>query len=275
MARYYCEYCHSYLTHDTLSVRKSHLVGKNHIRITADYYRNKNVQQYTKCTHRDRSRHNAKGKTQSHHRSKITKVSDELDELNRLKKTPKPLLKNKEKKVKFQMAKIFQKELNKMGGESMLAKLYDGSPGYSKVFIDSNRLDIGDSVRLNKLPQRANERSSSTMANDNNTGGGNRDRNEVFINNYAQSNSSSSIIEPPRMLSIWSHHNSGTFPKTSIYHEDSKTSILNSTISSSRKRIMMHSHSRPSIPAANASTSGGHNGGGGGGGTIKRRRYGN
>lgn len=38
MPKYYCDYCKSYLTHDTLSVRKSHLMGKNHIKYYCDYY---------------------------------------------------------------------------------------------------------------------------------------------------------------------------------------------------------------------------------------------
>lgn len=36
--RFYCEYCKSYLTHDRLSVRKSHLQGKNHVKHYCDYY---------------------------------------------------------------------------------------------------------------------------------------------------------------------------------------------------------------------------------------------
>ncbi|KAI5953695.1 hypothetical protein KGF54_003067 [Candida jiufengensis] len=38
MPKYYCDYCKSYLTHDTRSVRKSHLMGKNHIKYYCDYY---------------------------------------------------------------------------------------------------------------------------------------------------------------------------------------------------------------------------------------------
>lgn len=41
MPKYYCDYCKSYLTHDTLSVRKSHLLGKNHIRYYCNYYEQK------------------------------------------------------------------------------------------------------------------------------------------------------------------------------------------------------------------------------------------
>ncbi|ODQ79394.1 hypothetical protein BABINDRAFT_50070 [Babjeviella inositovora NRRL Y-12698] len=38
MPKYYCDYCKSYLTHDSMSVRKSHLIGKNHIKYYCDYY---------------------------------------------------------------------------------------------------------------------------------------------------------------------------------------------------------------------------------------------
>lgn len=41
MPKYYCDYCKSYLTHDTISVRKSHLTGKNHIRYYCNYYEGK------------------------------------------------------------------------------------------------------------------------------------------------------------------------------------------------------------------------------------------
>lgn len=38
MPKYYCDYCRSYLTHDSLSVRKSHLIGRNHLKYYCDYY---------------------------------------------------------------------------------------------------------------------------------------------------------------------------------------------------------------------------------------------
>lgn len=38
--KFYCEYCKSYLTHDKPSVRKSHLQGKNHIKLYCNYYEN-------------------------------------------------------------------------------------------------------------------------------------------------------------------------------------------------------------------------------------------
>ncbi|KAG2734425.1 hypothetical protein G9P44_002431 [Scheffersomyces stipitis] len=41
MPKYYCDYCNSYLTHDTMSVRKSHLIGRNHIKYYCTYYETK------------------------------------------------------------------------------------------------------------------------------------------------------------------------------------------------------------------------------------------
>lgn len=38
MPKYYCDYCGSSLTHDSMSVRKSHSVGKHHIKLVIDYY---------------------------------------------------------------------------------------------------------------------------------------------------------------------------------------------------------------------------------------------
>lgn len=46
MARFYCDYCRSYLTHDKRSVLKAHITGKHHIRLVKDYYRNKYVEQW-------------------------------------------------------------------------------------------------------------------------------------------------------------------------------------------------------------------------------------
>ncbi|GEQ66611.1 hypothetical protein JCM33374_g274 [Metschnikowia sp. JCM 33374] len=41
MPKYYCDYCKSYLTHDKMSVRKSHLSGRNHIKFYCSYYEEK------------------------------------------------------------------------------------------------------------------------------------------------------------------------------------------------------------------------------------------
>lgn len=38
MPRFFCEYCDVYLTHDSMSVRKAHNSGRNHIRNVVDYY---------------------------------------------------------------------------------------------------------------------------------------------------------------------------------------------------------------------------------------------
>lgn len=45
MGKYYCDYCHSYLTHDSLSVRKNHIHGKQHVKFYNEYYQNI-IQQY-------------------------------------------------------------------------------------------------------------------------------------------------------------------------------------------------------------------------------------
>lgn len=38
MGKYYCDYCKSYLTHDSFSVRKSHLRGSKHLKLYNEYY---------------------------------------------------------------------------------------------------------------------------------------------------------------------------------------------------------------------------------------------
>lgn len=38
MPRFFCEYCDVYLTHDSMSVRKAHNSGRNHLRNVIDYY---------------------------------------------------------------------------------------------------------------------------------------------------------------------------------------------------------------------------------------------
>lgn len=40
MGKYFCDYCQSYLTHDSLSVRKNHLHGKQHLKLYNEYYEN-------------------------------------------------------------------------------------------------------------------------------------------------------------------------------------------------------------------------------------------
>lgn len=38
MPKFTCDYCNSALTHDSISVRRSHVTGKNHVRYYVDYY---------------------------------------------------------------------------------------------------------------------------------------------------------------------------------------------------------------------------------------------
>lgn len=38
MPKFFCDYCDVYLTHDSMSVRKSHNAGRNHLRNVTDYY---------------------------------------------------------------------------------------------------------------------------------------------------------------------------------------------------------------------------------------------
>ncbi|GMM44536.1 Yhc1 protein [Pichia kluyveri] len=40
MGKYYCHYCQTHLTHDSPSVRKSHLKGRTHCQLVEEYYRN-------------------------------------------------------------------------------------------------------------------------------------------------------------------------------------------------------------------------------------------
>lgn len=200
MARYYCEYCHSYLTHDTLSVRKSHVIGKNHLRIVGDYYRNKARQEAEQVRGKRRQIKSSK-------RSKDVQI-----------KQPIHCLTNREKRRVHKIARFHRKELQTAGEASLLQKVYDGSPGYTKVFIDGNRLDIGDLVRASRLPQRANASEPHSHVPE-------RTRNEVFT-----ASPRNFTLEPPRILTQWQ----STVPKQSLYHDGR---LLNTVIDESRKRM--------------------------------------
>ncbi|CCK70982.1 Yhc1p KNAG_0F03200 [Huiozyma naganishii CBS 8797] len=167
MARYYCEYCHSYLTHDTLSVRKSHLVGKNHLRVVADYYRNKQLEQDGK---RSRGR---RGKT------KRTAGATEV------KIEPGSLLTRREKRAKRRVPSLYP-----LAG---LSSLYRGSPGYNRVFISENRFDIASGVASSQLPQRANTRTPG--------GVGTQAPRDAEFDGLLQS---TTPLAPPLVLSAWS-----------------------------------------------------------------------
>lgn len=38
MPKFFCDYCDVYLTHDSMSVRKAHNTGRNHLRNVVEYY---------------------------------------------------------------------------------------------------------------------------------------------------------------------------------------------------------------------------------------------
>ncbi|EJS42559.1 yhc1p [Saccharomyces arboricola H-6] len=239
MTRYYCEYCHSYLTHDTLSVRKSHLVGKNHLRITADYYRNKARDVSSKHDHKKHHR-GKRGRKERENAKEIANADANANE--KIKVT---CLSNREKKRNLRVKKTNQKELAQ-NSINTLQLLYDGSPGYSKVFIDANRFDIGDLVKASKLPQRANERSAQHAPRQTS-----RSRDETCESNPYPRLTNPKRLEPPKILSQWSN----TIPKTSIFFS---TDILQTTIKESKKRILPDGARKP------LSSNG-----------LKRRRYGN
>ncbi|GAV54137.1 hypothetical protein ZYGR_0AK06390 [Zygosaccharomyces rouxii] len=194
MARYYCEYCHSYLTHDTLSVRKSHLIGKNHLRITADYYRNKGSR-----------------------RSKFfNRVSKKYGKRTGRKINP-PLNcpKRSDKRRSSKLSRLHAKELDQP--IQTLAKLYQGSPGYSKVFIGPNRLDVGDLIRVSKLPQRAN---ANTPSANSSSAMSVRVRQETFTESLRHA--PSAPLEPPKVLSNWSN-----LPRTTFHDPSLPRTVVN------------------------------------------------
>lgn len=230
MARYYCEYCHSYLTHDTLSVRKSHLIGKNHLRITSDYYRNKHV-----CSLKSDQERSKKKKKLKGNRTQTGKD---------LKPIPFHPLTNKEKRINRKIKRIFDKELTSDNNSSnskiqlhkrnnitkqdnILSHLYAGSPGYSKIFIESNRFDIGESIKQSRLPQRANQNDNNNSNNNNNYNstfttpkpvhGLKGDRNEVYENGK----DINMTLPPPLILSLWSN----SVPRYQIYNDSNNKRI--------------------------------------------------
>ena len=225
MARYYCEYCHSYLTHDTLSVRKSHLIGKNHLRITADYYRNKKIELANRTL---RKRASNKNKKHGHYRHKEDpqKSDDNSSTALATKRPTIHCLTRREKKAQRRVARQFHNELDSVENRPRVLKiLYKGSPGYNRVFIESNRFDVGDLIRAIRLPQRANvpganhhrhqgsKREPSNSTEGNTTPGPNS--NDNTSNWEDQPLMSSFPLPPPPVLSQWSN----TIPKISIYND--------------------------------------------------------
>lgn len=181
MPRYYCDYCHSYLTHDTLSVRKSHLIGKNHVKLTADYYDNKAIQL---DLHRHKLLHDVrKNKKRSRNTGRKVKNSSLHCDTNR------------EKRLKHKLKGNGREEDDDEKSEYALKMLYNGSPGFAKVFNDECRFDIGDFVKWNKLPQRANKKASTGSVNTYAT------RNTVF--DIESLYKKTFTLPPPKSLAQW------------------------------------------------------------------------
>ncbi|SCU83775.1 LAME_0C06590g1_1 [Lachancea meyersii CBS 8951] len=204
MPRFFCDYCHSYLTHDTPSVRKSHLLGKNHLRLAGDYYCNKARQDQrpflprTRKPGRDRRR---EGKPQL---AAVQKTGPQ-------RKFALHCDTNRQKRLSRQSSAIRAQEV--AAKCQVLEKLYAKSPGYAKVFRPECRLDTGQSVRLDRAPQRANRRpfggsnASGSAAAD---GGGSASniasahvtRTVKFSPDYA-STRTLALLPPPPSLSQW------------------------------------------------------------------------
>lgn len=218
MARYYCEYCQSYLTHDTLSVRKSHLIGKHHLKYVSDYYQNKFNEELKRA-----SKTRTKKKRYYNNRiSPIFKLSVSKNK-NKVKgkevgKTGKEIKKTKpinKLKDPFDMSK---------SSESILSKIYYLSPGYNKVFIPSNRFDIGDMIKTSQLPQRANIDASHDYHNrygktrekgEKSENGRDTIFNSSLIYSSNNKNETGNNLPPPMIISKWSN----TIPKEQIYYQ--------------------------------------------------------
>ncbi|AAS50508.1 AAR142Cp [Eremothecium gossypii ATCC 10895] len=194
MARYYCDYCHAYLTHDSLSVRKSHLIGKNHIRLTADYYYNK-AQQQAKPFLFPKVRSRPQGGIQLPAQRRTLHC-----ETNRVKR---------QRRLIHQVAPA----------ATPLRELYAHSPGFHKVFTPECRLDVGDTLRVSKLPQRANQKVKTAAP----AAG----RSEVYAPRYA----ANPVLPPPSALTLWGGNISNN---SNIYAADE---TLLRTVSKVREKL--------------------------------------
>ncbi|QEU58428.1 hypothetical protein KDRO_A04460 [Kluyveromyces lactis] len=160
MVRFYCWYCKSYLTHDTASVRKSHLLGKNHIRLVADYYRNIFLIDESKKLKRTKNRKPRK------------------KEVTEPRNVPRCVMHCPTNRRKRMMKMTKNKDT--LDDFDVLDAIYKGSPGYERIFRPENRIDIGHLLKVSKQPQR-----------------GNVNRNSVAKPTL---NESTSILPPPRTL---------------------------------------------------------------------------
>lgn len=227
MARYYCDYCHSYLTHDTLSVRKSHLIGKNHLRITADYYRNKHVQQQ-QLAGRSRKQHNKKHS--EHGKQSSVKVH---------------CLTRKEKRLQRKTQASHRKQLQASHTtlQDDLSKIYYGSPGYSKIWIDKNRFDICDLVKIAGVPKRANVTATTI---DPHSIMSQQHRDHVYSQRDIVDKPAQLQLQPPMILQQWSN----TVPKYTTYNDTG--SQLRHTIEIVSRKRTRHDDSSSSYTSSNA-----------------------
>ena len=226
MARYYCEYCHSYLTHDTLSVRKSHLIGKNHLRITADYYRNKHVQEQQQTTKQS-------GKKQvGGHYARQQQAGMKMHCLSK-----------KEKRLQRRTHASHSKQLqaNSTVLQNDLSKIYYGPPGYSKIWIDRNRFDIGDLVKIAGVPKRANVATTATVLDATATTSSldmnvlallsQQNRDHIYSQRDVMDKPIQLQLQPPMILSQWNN----TVPRYTIYN-DNGTQLRHTADIVTRKR---------------------------------------
>lgn len=145
MVRFYCLYCKSYLTHDTASVRKSHLQGKNHIRLVADYYRNVSINE------EKRQRKSTKK------RKRLGKTPNNDKEQRIVQPVAIHCPTNKKKRMAERL-----KKRDVLEEFDVLNEIYKGSPGYERVFKPENRVDVGHLLKVSKHPQRGNIHTNTT-----------------------------------------------------------------------------------------------------------------
>ncbi|CAR30326.1 Yhc1p [Lachancea thermotolerans CBS 6340] len=181
----FCDYCHSYLTHDTPSVRKSHLLGKNHVKLAADYYCNKARQTEKPIFEKSRSAKKNRKRARSPRGQEPERRWTLHCDTNRQKR-------------QSHRAALAQQDLAPI---SVLEKLYRHSPAYAKVFVSECRLDTGQSVRLERLPQRANKRPQRTAAADPQK----PTRDTLYKPDYSDAGKipSAVLLPPPPSLARW------------------------------------------------------------------------
>lgn len=185
MVRFYCPYCKSYLTHDTASVRKSHLVGKNHIRLVADYYRNVSINEKNK-------KRTSKKKGKARRPVESTKGTESRQVASTLHCPT-----NKQKRMLSQLKNKDVLEAD------VLDALYQGSPGYERVFVPEQRMDIGHLLRVSKQPQRGN----------------------VSVTAATAAAAAASALPAPRTLA-WSRSYNMKYHDDSLLHQSIRHSML-------------------------------------------------